>query len=351
MAKAASKSSTNTDLFVGSLRASIGLFGTVADPRKLTAFDTAGPNGGRLMVEQRAVAAPIPADVEQQPDAPVRSDPLSDAEPVAATATVEVPHVEIPNGFGEERSGVATYVGGEYRQVLVEDGSGEVVEPEQVRRGVRLEDDRFVDCTEQIAAIEERTKLDRIEVVATIDSTRVRRQRVLGAKYIGAQDTPKDATDPETYSPAAPALRLLWEALRKRREVAVVKYTLRSRQQLGVIEADAREGVLVLLSVVWAEQWRDAPAKAKAIAKAQVSEAHVDAMVAILGELHDTPDALDELRDDAVALREELHVRAVSGEMDAAVVEALPEPVEAPDLGDVLAASVAAVKARRGGKV
>jgi non-homologous end joining protein Ku len=130
----------------------------------------------------------------------------------------------------------------------------------------------------------------------------------------------------------------------------VVKYTTRSRQQLGVIVPHAKTGTLVLLSLIFAEDFREPPARALAIAKAQVAEQHVEAMGMILDALHDTVDALDELRDDAVALREELFARAEAGEMDVSVVEPLPEPEAAPDLMETMQASIAAVEARRAGK-
>lgn len=354
MAKASTRSSANTDLFIGTLRAHVGLFGTKVDPAKLAKFDSAGPNGGRLKYEQRAIASPVGEDVEQQDDAPVRSDPLADVEAgPTPPITPDFDAPPIPTDCGRPAS--SALVDGEFRQVLVEDGSGEVVEADAVRRGVFAPapdgSERFVDLTDQVEAITSRTKLDRIEVVATIDSTQVRRERVVGAYYLGAQEVPKDATDPETYVPAAAAMRMLFEALRRRREVAVVKYTTRSRQQLGVIMPHAKTGTLVLLSLVFHEDFRVPPPRALAIAKAQVSEGAVSMMEEFCEAIHDTVDALDELRDDAVALREELMARAEAGEMDVQVVEALPEPEAAPDLMETMQASIAAAQARRAGKV
>lgn len=328
MATAAARSSANTDLYIGTLKASIGLFGTQAKPGQMASFDTAGPNGGVLKYEQRGAAAPETA--VEQPDAPVeRRDALSD-EPspsvAEAIAVVADAHPRLPD--------TRALVDGEFRQVLVEEGSGEVVTSNQVRRGVRLADGSFVDCTAQVDAIVERTKLDRMEVVATIDSTQIRRERVIGSYYIGAQD-------PQ----AAPVLRLFYEALRSRREVAIVKYTTRSRQQLGVVAAHAKTGTLVLLSLVFAEDFREAPAKARAIQKVSVPQEQVAAMAALLGALHGTVDDIDGLRDDAIALREELRVRAEAGEMSAEVVEPLPVVGEVPDLAAAMQESIAAVRA------
>lgn len=321
MAEAAKRSSANTDLFIGTLGVSVGLFGTNAKPAGLPGFETAGPNGGRLKYEMRGAPAPAPVEgVESLPVEEGASDPLAETPAVARSS---------------EPSSAGAMVDGEFRQVLVEEGSGEVVESDAVRRGVRLDDGRFVDCTEQLGAIEARTKLERIDIERCIDSTRIRRQRVVGARYVGGQD-----------AEAMAALSLLWHALRANRQVAVVKYTLRKRQYLGVIEAGTG-GLLVLLDLVWSEDWRAAPAKAR-VGDVAVPAEQVEKMGALLGALHGTVDVLDELRDDAIALREELLVRAQAGEMDVTVVEPLPAEPAVADLEGALVASLAAV---RSGKV
>jgi non-homologous end joining protein Ku len=171
-----------------------------------------------------------------------------------------------------------------------------------------------------------------MDIVKCIDSTRIRRQRVVGAYFVGGQDAKSKAV-----------LKLLHTTLRRRREVAVVKYTTRSRQQLGVIEADHRTGTLMLLSLVWSEDWREAPAKAQ-LAEVEVPEGQVEKMGALLGALHGHVDVLDTLRDDAIALREELLARALAGEM-ADVIEPLPAAEPEVDLEAALAASLDAVTA------
>lgn len=349
MADAAKRSSANTQLYIGTVKASIGLFGTKADPAKTAKFDTAGPNGGPLKYEQRGVAVPV----GEEPETAGTSDPLEAVHELERAALVAAHKGEddaferefgaLPGGSFAEFAAPApapapvepagALVDGEFRQVLVEEGSGEVVEAGAVRRGIRRDDGAFVDCTDQLDAIDERTKLDRMEIVKCIDGTRIRRERVIGSYYIGAQD-----------GDAKAKLRLLYDALRKRREVAVVKYTTRSRQQLGVIMAHG-SGTLVLLTLVFAEDWRDAPSKATSIQKVAMPESQVLAMCKLLAALHGHVDDLDGLRDDAVALREELRARALAGEMDASVVEPLPAPEETPDLMEALSASLDAVRA------
>jgi non-homologous end joining protein Ku len=342
MADAAKRSSTNTTLFIGTLEARIGLYGTNAKPSGLPGdWSTAGPNGGRLKYEMRGAPAAEPVEVAAV--VPGSSDPLATAElpRQEAEAYIEARGEaerarDALEAVAPRPSSAGALVPGEFRQVLVEEGSGEVVAPDQVRRGVRLEDGRFIDCTDQLAAIEARTKLDRIEVEKVIDGTRVHRERVLGARYVGAQD-----------ADAIAKLGLLYHALRRRREAAVVKYTLRQRQYLGVIVGTKRG--LMLLDLVWAEDWRDAPAKALAVVEADVPEEQIEAMSSLLGALHGTVDTLDELRDDAIRLREELLLRAHEGELTE-VVTPLPTQPEADSLEDALQASLEAVRSR-GGKV
>lgn len=323
MAEAAKRSSANTDLYVGTMQAKIGLFPTKATPAKTAEFDTAGPNGGTLRFEQAAQPQPV-GEAEEQPDQAVkRTDPLGD-DPGSETPPVE----EAPAATN------GATVPGEFSRKLVEDGTDRVVEPQDIRRGVRMEDGKFIDCTEQVEAIVERTKLDRIEVVAFIDSTAIRRDRVIGSYYVGAQD-----------DEAAAYLRLFFEGMKQKRAAAIVKYTTKSRQNLGAIVVNGRDGVLELLQLVWAEDFREAPAKATAIQKVAISEAHVEKMGALIERMHDTPEAIEELRDDAVALREELRARAEAGEMDVTVVEPMPVPEAVPDLEGALKDSLDAVRA------
>lgn len=339
MAKAASKSSANTSLYVAGFKCAIGLFGTQAKPGKEQQFETAGPNGGALKYKQRGAVAPVREETDLDETTAVQADPLagemSRTPAAAALANEDSSTTPLDEAAAQAEAGL---VDGEFRQVLVEEGTGVEVRPEDVRKGVRLEGGAFVDCTDQLQAITTRTKLDRIDVVAAIDSTQVGRSRVVSSYFVGVQD--------EKDLEGAARLRLLYEALKVQRAAAVVKYTVRSRQQLGVIVPHGKTGSLVLLTLVFAEDFREPPARAKVIQKAAVSERQVKAMGDLLHALHDTPDVLETLRDDAIAMREELRTRALAGEMDVQVVEPLPEPEEF-DLEAALEASLSAVK---GGK-
>lgn len=337
MAAAASRVSAKSTLTIGSVEVEVGLFSTRADPKSVVKFETAGPNGGVLKTEQRAVEVAV--EEQDAPDVPVQADPLAE-DPLApapldpAKAEDYIVKAQAANAAGAELLATES-VQGEYRQVLVEEGTGETVLPEDVRRGVRLDDGRFIDLTEQVEAIDERTKLDKMAVVSFIDVGQVQRERVVGSYFVGG----------ETAAEQRP-LRLIYEAMKATRRAAVVKWTKRSRQSLGVIVAHGPSKTLVLLELVWQEDFREAPARARNIAKATVTEAEVAAASELIAALSDTRQSLDELRDDAIALRVELRQRAEAGEMDAEVVEPLSEPPPGTtDLLGALQASVEAVRA------
>lgn len=295
MRQKATRASTTTTLVLGAVRAEVSLMKTTGDPEKVPVFEKAGPNGGRLVREQRLVPA-APA---------VRFDPISGEGSVAAVAA------EPDVVFDFE-------AGPEYETVLVEEGSGVVIpEGGEVARGVRREDGSFVDLTDHLARIEEATKLDEMGVAAFIRVEQVPRERVIGSYYIG------------TDGPAAKVIRLLFEAMRESRRVAVVKLTKRTRQSLGVIVPHGASGALLLLELAWDAQWRDPGPRALAHLEADVTTSEVKAALALVGALSDSREALLEQEDDAVRLRRDLVEAALSGD-----VPALPEGVPGSFVGD-----------------
>lgn len=281
--KATTKASALTTLKWGQVEIAVGLFSTVATPGKLQTFDTAGPNGGVLKAQQVARATPV-AEAVEMPAVDVIGDPFADV--LTTEADVAVART--------------VTVDGQYGRELVEEGSGVVVSPENVRKGVRLEDGSFLDCTAQLAQIDADTKLDCAEIVAFVGVSRVPRARVKGAQYVGAAD-----------EKAPRSLRLLLEAMKSTKRVAVVKLTKRSRQTLGVI--GWLDGSLVLYELVFAEDFREPPARVLKVSQALVTDAEVAVAVRLVEAMGDSISALDELRDDAVARREQLRADALAG--------------------------------------
>lgn len=312
MAEAAQRASKRTTLVIGKVEIEIGLFATRAKPGKLAEFTTAGPNGGQLRAQY--LAQPVaPAADEPIEERPVHSDPLADDPRVAppmqdpgpdrgheahdAMAEALGATVDSMRGPGPD---VPATVHGEYGRHLVEEGTGQLVEPEQVRKGVRLADGSFIDCTDALEQIVEDTKLERIEVAYFIDAARVPRLWVQDAQYIGAT------------GPKAPrSLRLIYEALKAERRAAIVKYTMRSRQTLAAIVAVDK--TLVMFELAWMEDIREVPAAARRMLEADVDEAMVSTARELVTAMSREPKAITEMRDEALARREDLYLGAVAG--------------------------------------
>lgn len=321
-----SRASSTTTLKFGLVEAEVGLYKTTGDPKGVAKFETASPEGGILRTEKRAVET-APADTPQG------VSPLA----VAVEPKTDEDRAEpIPSDVAERQTKAyeeLTTAPGEYRNVLIEEGTGEVVEPEEVRKGLRDADGNFTDLTDYLASIEQRTQLEQMEVVKFIDVGQVPRDRVMASYYIGSADV------------GAPrVLRLLSEAMQRKRRVALVKWTKSTRQAFGVVVRDGRRNVLTLLQLAWAENVREPNAKCNALQQAEVSEQEVDAACSLIEAMQDTWEAADELRDNAIVMREELIEAVEDGTLKTfKLPPAKPEAGEDVDLADAMARSVEAV--------
>lgn len=309
MAEAAKRASALTTLVIEKVEVPIGLFSTTAKPGKLTEFSTAGPSGGVLETEVAAAVKPLSSD-EPIPESHAKGDPLGEDPGSEAPSLGEALMEE-----EDARRATAT-VPGDFKRYLIENGTGERVEPDRVRRGVRLEGGEFIDCTAQLAQIEEETKLEQMAVVEFIDVGVVERARIEASHYVGA-------AAPEAAKP----LKLIYEALRINRRAAVVRWSSRSRQSLGVLVAHGNSGCLVLLKLAWAEDWREPPAKAMSVNRTQVTVDEIAMASRLVTAMSGRGSAtLDALRDEAIVRREELYAAALAGEVQP--VEQTPAPVE-----------------------
>lgn len=296
----ASAPGKKTTLTFGLVSCPVALYkttGTEKDPK----WDTAGPNGGVL----RQREAPV------TPTAVVESgSPLDEGADAAFARAVSEPP---PAVIGHE---------------LVEDGSGEIVAPEQVRRGIRRGDGSFVDLTDGLEAIKERTKLEDMRVVDFIRVEEVRRERIVGAYYLAPD------------GPGAPkVVRLLHEAMRDCKRVGVVRWTKNSRQSVGVLVPHAATKSLMVVELVWAEDVREPVEKVSAPSLVEVTPEEVQVATELVEAMSNTrAQSLDVLTDDARALRRELIARAEAGEMFE--VPQRPEPQKDADVIDMLRASL-----------
>lgn len=340
---------TKTVLKVGQIERPVILHTIVSEPGKLKDYAVAGPNGRALRRIDRAEAAP--EEESAGGDVPVKAAPLATSELEARPVPVEDPGPEAPKNVGWESAVLDKRPSepGRFRSVLIETpGEGETedampeVTPEMMRRGLRLADGKFIDLTDQLTAIEQRTKLERMEVVATIDVGQVPRDAIVGSYYLssdagkqGPQDGPR-------------VLRLLFESMRRVRRVCVVTWTARSRQKLGIIAPNPkRSNAIEVLSLAWAEDIRQPGDRQLAHMQAEVFEQEVDAFAELLLALHETKaEGLDSMRDEARSLREELEARALADDVEEFAVVA-PVAEEAVSLSEQLEASLEAVKATR----
>jgi hypothetical protein len=188
----------------------------------------------------------------------------------------------------------------------------------RTERGVTRDDGTWADLTERLTEIDERCKLDAMQVVATIPASTIPRERVRGASYV----VPADET-------ATKALALIFHALVGGddigRRALAVRWTKRTNQALGIIVPSAGHGALVLLEVEFAENMRDAPARAiVAAATIELSDGERKAASKYVEAVAAATSALDDVGDERRQLHGELLGAARAGE-----VHTLPDEVPA----------------------
>lgn len=313
------RASVKTELRLGFATAEIGLFKTKASDPKSRSWDTAGPNGKPL----RMVAKPVEAEPEDgSPDAlgvvPVRETP-----PPADPGPEETPPPEedLPTGDGT--------VPATTKNVLVEEGTDVEVEPKDVRRGIRLDDGEFADLTDQLVAVEEESRVEGLETLGFLRRERVPRDRIVDSYFLGADG-----------KGSARLLRVLYEAMKESGRVAVVRWTKRKGQSLGIL-APRGDGALVVLELAFAEVLRAPNAKCLAHLQAEIPRSVVEGAVSLIETMSWAPEALDSIRNRRVELEQELIDRAEAGEVKSYVIEK-EERAEIDELGELLRGSAAA---------
>jgi non-homologous end joining protein Ku len=200
----------------------------------------------------------------------------------------------------------------------------------EVRHGVTTEAGGWIDLTEELEAIDARTKLDGMTLEATVASVNVPRERVRDVHYLApaGEGAPK-------------VLGLLWLALRAQQAVALVRWTKRTNQALGAIVARG-EGVanrhLVLLELEWAANMRAVPGRCL-LPPVENLDAAVHAARKLVEAYREPGQAIFEaLRDERTGQRIELLEAARSGEHFEAPAEK-DVPDEAAALADALASA------------
>lgn len=344
----------------GGVSADIALFATSGKPKE-SVHETKRVLAQLTEPEPR-VATPsapptstaVPSDGGFTPEPPPMSDPTkpeATLEEIAAERSIDggplvhtsehrgVLEVDpLADGPTEAQHAAETYGLGEERFEQIRESAvhrpaaQEYVAPETtVQQGVTTASGEWVDLTDRLKEIDERTKLDAMEVVATIASSAVPRERVRGAQYVGG-------ADPKTYK----VLRLLWVGLRANDAAAVVRWTARTQQRLGIIVARVEPRCLLLLEVEWWDNMRKPSERVMGPLGAEVTERERDAAVLLVESLHASPAALNDLRDERLAKRGELLTAAKEGTLETFVAPPEPEPVA--EVEDVAEAMLAAAR-------
>jgi hypothetical protein len=290
-----------------------GLLGPMGDPTWPTAVEADFEAEGELEGERRD-------DLAEQ---------AAEAERLAEPRSAPVPEADAAGGPGSrvERQSftAATYVPPETR----------------VEQGVHLETGEWVDLTDRLDEVDDRTRVDGLEVVRTIPASSYASERVRDAHYLAG-------VEPESYK----VLALLWRALREERMAAEVRWTKRTAQANGIVVARGELGNranpahLLLLELEWAANVRKPAPRVFGPVRADVAADEVAAAVELVRSFA-APAPRAELRDERLAKRAELLTLAKAGKLAEYVPPVEPMPADVggeAELAEALALSSAWVR-------
>jgi DNA end-binding protein Ku len=131
------------------------------------------------------------------------------------------------------------------KQRWLDEATGEIVTDAECIQGVRTGDSFQVIEAEQISAIDEATKLPDIRVIETVDRAAVPFDRVTDVAFL---QSPTKGGSHRHY-------RVAFEALGSDRAM-LVRYSVRTRQKLGVVFADQDQGCLLLATIRYGAEMR-----------------------------------------------------------------------------------------------
>jgi hypothetical protein len=336
----AERASQTTTLVYGGVSAEVGLVKTAGKPkaaehevRRMIGDVPADEARHRALVEWQERHAPnSPAWREARGLEPIRpartaadSLPLSDAVRVG------------PLDELTDDSPLTDVIVAEYDRETAAADPFAGLPAERVEHGITLDDGSWLDLTEELALIDERTRVEGMEVVATISATAVPRRRIIGSHWIALAGSGKRQ---------AKVLGMLWDSLRRTSTAGVVRWTKRTNQSLGIITASGslRDGTaaLCLLECEWSQNLRaPGPKSTEPIKLAlELTDAEIEASSSLAVALRRAPGVLDELRDERNGARADLLTAAREGRLGDAVLPEAPAPRD--DGGDVVAAMLAA---------
>lgn len=186
-----------------------------------------------------------------------------------------------------------------------------------------------------LSEVKDDTQLDELQVIEFCDYRKVPTERITAGFWI----------QPEKGF--AKPLRVLIEAMRSRQLVAVVRFALRGRQQIGVLRVrKAKAGnVLLLSSVAYAANWRVPDKAVEMVATVdEPAEPQVTAAIALVDQLTGDGASLNDSEDPFVSRMADLAERAENGEWDH-LLDEVPAPAEPAEVAEAKEPETAAATA------
>jgi len=314
MAEKASRAAVTTVLKIGPVKAPVVLMKATADLSKSHKWEQRTPeeddNIAKMRKRIKELTPEAPASAVAPPAAPPEGDPLGDGE-----AKPEQTQAEID----ERRE--------------VEEQLATALKP---RKGILKDDGAYVDLTDEIENVAERSKSEFMEVVSFIDQGHVPNARITASYYLAGGD------DQEGLLAPSPVLVMLATAMRRANRYMLVRFSKKKGQTLGIVKPQ-RDGSLLLVELVFAEQWREPGPKALRHSQAQVPEERIEQAEELIEAMAGRRDSIDDIFDLRAQMENELIAKAKAGEMDKYT---LPEvdPSADPDaeqLGELLKQAVA----------
>jgi non-homologous end joining protein Ku len=339
MSDTVSRKSGSTTLTIGSVQTPVAIYKIIGDTAKARKWELANAEGEPW---QPPVAGTATGSLPQTGSGGLGEGPLGEA-PAPPEPAAEIEPEEKDDSrpdpvwkkddtvyLADGRAAVvmsATYFNpedhpGDYWQyALSEDGTAaKAIEgnpwPEtqlfarspMPRKGIRKDDGTFVDLTDAIAEITERSTLEEMRVVSFIDTRHVPRERIISAYYL-AGDANGEGVPPTRL------LATLMRAMRAKQRVAVVRFSKRVGQTLGVLTA-RRDGSMLLLELAYAAQERKPNPTCLAANQVEPREGDVAGAIELIEAMAGKRESLDSIRDPRLTMEEELVARAEAGELD-----------------------------------
>lgn len=225
--------------------------------------------------------------------------------------------------------------GGErLKQVYVKEGTEEIVQKDDIQKGIFADDGFHAVSPEDLEAIKDQTKLPTIQIDDVIDVAEADAQadRITGKYFVQMQ---KKGGSPNS-------MKLFVDALQEEGMALVGKWTPRSRQELLVIRP--QDGLLIAHSYAFAGDMR----QADEAVRAHLSGAYSDQEMAMAKQLltalaGSSTNALDMSVDEALPLKRKLVDDLIQGKT-ISIPQAEKQEANT-SLADALAQSIAQTKA------